>query len=124
MNLCLWCDVPCGEQKLCSECKAVNDHPPFHCQKGLGHLPTLGDRCAECQIEEERRARVERQNAPAVASLRKILSDHVRDLGVPWQGCEFGKAHFGNMVLGALADLGCDKKDELRRAIEAAKAAR
>ena len=69
------------------------------------------------------RARVERvavQNAPAIYSLRKILRDHVRKMkdGEPWPGCEFGKAIVGNSILGALADLGCDKKEELRLACE------
>lgn len=121
MNFCLWCDVPCGGEKLCRECKAVNEHPPFHCHAGLGHLPTLGDECASCAFERERKERVAAQNAPAIESLRKILRAHVLEVRAskPWPGCEFGKVIVGNSILGALADLGCDKKDELRRATEA-----
>jgi hypothetical protein len=47
----------------------------------------------------------EKARVKAVASLNAILANHVRDFHKPWPGCEFGKAHFGNMIIGAIEDL-------------------
>jgi len=79
MLLCLWCDDPTGsEDKLCPGCRAVHDHPPFHCTVPGHTIPTLGPCCAECEsirLAEERRAAA---NAPLIeelkASRRRLVS--------------------------------------------------
>lgn len=56
------------------------------------------------------------------AILRKFLTEdflsHKR-----WPGMEWGKALFGNSVLGAMEEIGLDRGKELREAIEDAKRA-
>jgi hypothetical protein len=102
-NACLWCDDPCeGENKLCPSCKAVNDHPLFHCSNPRHTVPTLGPSCADCDFERAHAARREAINAPIRASLEAILAGHVRDWHKPWPGCEFGKTIIGNALLAAI----------------------
>lgn len=103
---CLWCCDPTeGGAKLCPTCDAVNRHPLFHCQAGLGHLPTLGPSCAECEHDEREIARRRERNAPIIAQLEAIRARHISELGKPWPGCEFGKGHVGMMLDRAIADL-------------------
>jgi hypothetical protein len=56
----------------------------------------------------------------SIADLRGILRKHVLAFGLrggePWPGMNFGKAHVGNMILGAMAGYGLDPKAELERA--------
>jgi hypothetical protein len=40
----------------------------------------------------------------SVCTLREIRAQHVRDFHKAWPGAEFGKAHFGMMVDGAIGD--------------------
>ncbi len=84
------------ELRLCDECWEASNAPP------APPTPKLPD--------------------PHVESLRGILAGHVKDFNKPWPGMEFAKATFGNMVLGALEGLGCDRKEEMQRAIRAAEA--
>ena len=61
--------------------------------------------------------------ATHIHQLRGILADHVKEVFVtrkPWSGMEFGKSAVGNMLLGALEDLGCDRKAELDAACKTA----
>jgi hypothetical protein len=63
---------------------------------GLGPLP---DRWEEQKIDREQ----------SILSLQQIRANHVRDFHKSWPGMEFGKAHFGMMIDGALAEL---KRDD------------
>jgi len=107
MLLCLWCDDPTGsEDKLCPGCRAVHDHPPFHCTVPGHTIPTLGPCCAECEsirLAEERRAAA---NAPLIEELKAILNVHMENWHKPWPGAEFGKSMVGNMIVNAIRDLG------------------
>lgn len=69
---------------------------------------------------DERARKAEEERRERVTSMRRILRDHVRDLHKPWFCMEFAKAAVGNMFLAALADLGCDPKEELSMAVEEA----
>ncbi len=109
MNLCLWCDTPCDLDVLCPSCRAVNDHPLFYCQVNPAHLPTLGDACCECTLEAERKARIERANAPLIAQLRTIRANLIGEWHTTkWNGLEHGKALVGMMIDSALKDLGAN----------------
>lgn len=59
---------------------------------GLGPLPS---RAVAREVARQK----------ALASLRVIRAQHVRDFHKPWPGCEFGKAHFGQMLDGAIKTL-------------------
>lgn len=74
--------------------------------------------CALCASEGARRRA---ESAEQVEQLRTVLRDHVRGFrdGERWEGCDFGRALVGNMLLGALRDLGQDPAEELRAACEA-----
>ncbi len=100
---CLWCDAPC-EGELCPACRAVNDHPLFHCRIG-GHIPTLGTSCAECDCIAAANARRDAVNAPIIESLKAIRAQHLKEWHRPWPGLEFGKAMFGMMLDKALVSL-------------------
>jgi len=104
MSECLWCDAP-TEEKLCPDCRKVNDHPPYHCTVNPKHLPTLGDSCAECYWIAQAKARREAVNAPIIEALQAIKAQHIKDWHRPWPGMEFGKAMFGNMLNKAIEDL-------------------
>lgn len=104
MNECLWCDAP-TEEKLCPECRAVNDHPPYHCTVDARHLPTLGDSCAECFYIAEAKARRAVVNAPIIESLRAIKARHVAEWDRPWPGLEFAKGLLWEMLNRAIDDL-------------------
>lgn len=52
-----------------------------------------------------RREAQEAARVSSLASLRAIRAQHVRDFHKPWPGCEFGKAHFGQMVDRAIEEL-------------------
>lgn len=52
-----------------------------------------------------------------VGGLRKILRDHIREMGIPWPGLEAGKALVGNAVLTALVSHGLDRHAELQSAL-------
>jgi hypothetical protein len=99
---CLWCDVPTGSADvLCLPCRAINDHPLYHCTVDLRHLPTLGDSCAECDY----RARNVARNAPRIAEMKAIRAQHVADFHKAWPGMEYGKVLFGRMLDGAIKEL-------------------
>jgi len=105
MNACLWCDGPTVE-KLCVECRAVNDHPLFYCKVNARHtVPTLGSSCAECDMIAEMKARRAAKNAPIIESLRAIRAQHVQNFAERWPGLEFAKAMFGMMLDGAIEEL-------------------
>lgn len=104
MNECLWCDGP-TEEKLCTGCRKVHDHPLFHCTVSPRHLPTHGDSCAECDWIAKAEARRAAINAPILASLKAIREKHLADWHRPWPGMEFGKALFGQMVDGAIREV-------------------
>lgn len=72
--------------------------------------------CQYCDAALQRRAE---QDGLQAELLRGILRNFVQKdfRGRPWSGLEFAKGHFGNMVLGALGDLGCDRGRELRLAM-------
>lgn len=123
MNHCLWCDEPTGsDDVLCPECRAVNDHPPFHCTVPGHDVPTLGDHCAQCEMEASAARRQREANAPVIEQLKSILNRHMEGWYDPWPGAEFGKTIVGNAILGAIRDLGGDafipapgRKDEMSR---------
>ena len=104
MNACLWCDAP-TEERLCPSCRAVNDHPLFHCAVNTRHTPTLGDHCAECAWIAEAKTRSETINASILDALRSIRARHIAEWHHPWPGLEFGKAAFGMMVDAAIRDV-------------------
>lgn len=105
--LCLWCDDPTGsDDKLCPDCRAVHDHPPFHCKVPGHNVPTLGPRCAECELVELRAARRAAANAPVIEELKMVLNAHVDAWRKPWPGAEFGKTLVGNAIVNAIRDLG------------------
>lgn len=106
MTACLWCDDPTVDgDKLCPLCRKVNDTPPFVCDKGLGHIPALWDRCAEChRIAESKRLRAE-ANAPRIAQLEAIRAQLIAEWHWPWPGIEFGKVILGKSIDGAIAEL-------------------
>ncbi len=105
MNLCLWCDVPCENDVLCPEHRAVNDHPLFHCKVDPTHLPTLGPSCCTCDLWAQADARRAAENAPLIAQLKAIRAKHIAEWNVPWPGVEHGKGFFGQMLDGAIKKL-------------------
>lgn len=106
---CLWCCEPThSSDVLCAECRAVNDHPPFHCTVPGHTVPTLGPRCAECEQIEWTNKRRREANAPRIAELQAILNRHMEGWYEPWPGCEYAKSWVGNMILSAIRDLGGD----------------
>lgn len=74
---------------------------------GLGPLPSRAEFRA-------------RNDAEGLASLRRILRDHVAKhlSGEHWQGCDFGRAQVGNMILEAIKSYGGDPRAELAAALE------
>ncbi len=106
-KFCLWCDDPTGsEDELCSDCRAVHDHPPFYCDKPGHTVPTLGPRCAECAIEEDRKRRRQEANAKHIQQLQESLTQFCKEFHKPWAGAEFGKTIVGNAIIGAIRELG------------------
>lgn len=87
-------------------------------------LPPELQLCDECQrsCDEPEQPPAPKPIDPHVESLRRILVQHIRDFNKPWPNMEFAKSMFGNMVLGALEELGLDRKEEMQRAIRAAEA--
>lgn len=81
---------------------SLNEFEPVD---GLGPLPV---RVVVRKLSDEE----------SIADLRGILRKHVLDVtgGKPWPGMNFGKAHVGNMILGAMVGYGLDPKAELERA--------
>lgn len=105
-NGCLWCDALVSGDKLCAACRAVNDHPLFHCTANPRHtVPTLGPSCAACDWERAAEERRRAANAPIIARLEGIRAQLVADWRKPWPGCEFGKAMVGQMINGAIENL-------------------
>lgn len=76
----------------------------IYCDK-LHHGWTEGDRCAICQQDAENAARRAAENAPRIKSLRAARERLIAGWHKPWPGMEFGKAHVGQMIDAALADL-------------------
>jgi len=76
--------------------------------------------CDECQRPDPPAPPAPPKRKPeeelVIEQLRGILRSHVQDFHKPWPGMEFGKTIFGNSILGALADYGCDPKEEMKRA--------
>jgi hypothetical protein len=108
---CLWCDAsfPARENALhpqiCLDCCGGVDMLT-HCGDNPKHaIPTVGPKCFECEHEAEVRARRVARNAPFLAQLREIRAQHVRDFNKAWPGMNFGKAHFGMMLDGAISAL-------------------
>ena len=65
--------------------------------------PIDGDGPLPLRREAQEQARI-----TAIASLREIRRQHVRDFRNPWPGAEHGKVIVGRAIDGALADLGAD----------------
>lgn len=70
----------------------------WHASHSLRPIDGLGDLPSRRTAQDVARHR-------AVASLKVIRAQHIRDFNKPWPGCEFGKAHFGMMVDNAIRDL-------------------
>ena len=70
----------------------------WHGSSGLRPIDGLGDLPSRKTAQDVARHR-------AVADLKAIRAQHIRDFNKPWPGCEFGKAHFGMMVDNAIRDL-------------------
>lgn len=102
---CLWCDDPTSGHKLCDPCRAVNEHPPFHCHKPEHSVPTLGPSCSWCDEERNREVARAARNAPQIAQLLLIRESLVRDWNKPWVGMNFAKALMGQSIDAALKDL-------------------
>ena len=66
-----------------------------HCCRPIDGLGELPSRKTAQDIARHR----------AVADLKAIRAQHIRDFNKPWPGCEFGKAHFGMMVDAAIYEL-------------------
>lgn len=110
--LCLWCDDPLPgpiAYRLCSTCAPYGD-TSYTCTAGKGHLPTYSSiSCGECDEDERRRLRIEAENAPKLAALRKMRKDLIeKDWHKPWRGMEFAKAIVGRMIDGEIRELGGD----------------
>jgi hypothetical protein len=63
-----------------------------------GYTLDENGQCFRCNARREARAE-------DAAVLQDILSAHIRDTE-PWRGCDFGKAHVGNAIIGAILDCG------------------
>lgn len=62
---------------------------------------------------DERARKAGEERREQIELLRGGLCRLVEGLGARWRGCEFGKAHVGEMFLRALESLGCDRRAEL-----------
>lgn len=79
----------------------------FPCGKEVWHAshtlcPTGEMRGIPLPSREERQREAKER---AVAQLKTIRSQHVRDMHKPWPGLEFAKTLFGRAVDGAIDDL-------------------
>jgi hypothetical protein len=110
MKTCLWCDAPfparenATHPQICLDCCGGVDTTTY-CDKPGHVLPTIGPVCATCENEKQTRARRVARNAQQLAVLREIRAQHVRDFNKAWPGMNFGKAHFGMMLDGAIGAL-------------------
>lgn len=108
--------------RLCGDCgaasAAMDEQPLATCLRCKSAEQWRGP-SGYCQYCDEAMRQAIEQDAPIVEHLRAILRNFVQKdfSGRPWSGMEFAKGHFGNMVLGALGDLGCDRGRELRSAM-------
>ncbi len=106
MSACLWCDDPVNGDVLCAPCRAVNDHPPYHCAVPGHTVPTLGPTCAACDLEVERRDRQRAANAPLLAwAMEERARFLAEDWRRPWPGMEFCKGIYGMSLDKMIRDL-------------------
>lgn len=108
---CLWCDGPLGvpaagtNGKLCHLCGEGYRAEPYVCSVE-GHLPTYGEECATCVLEQQRVEQRRIQNAALVSQLLVLRGQLIVNWGEQWPGCEFGKGILGCALDGGLRDLG------------------
>jgi hypothetical protein len=70
------------------------------CWVALRECKPLDNAPLPCREDMRKQARAE-----ALASLRQIRADHVRDFDKPWLGAEHGKAIVGQAIDGAISCL-------------------
>jgi hypothetical protein len=65
----------------------------------------LGAECAECQINEERKAARLAANKPIIEQLHKIKNSLISEWRESWPGVEHGKGILGQAINRAIEEL-------------------